>query len=105
MSDDLSHRLSSIADEMERAARGKSVEDLHELFARACLVMREAAGRALPPHLPERGRVRRRALPKIVTSPSGRQAFPVVSEIFDGEQWVRADSEAGQRLMEELAGG
>ena len=44
MSDDLPHRLSSIADEMERAARGKSAEDLHELFARACVVMREAAG-------------------------------------------------------------
>lgn len=43
MSDDLSHRLSSIADEMERAARGKSVEDLHELFARACVAMREGA--------------------------------------------------------------
>lgn len=43
MSDDLSHRLSSIADEMERAARGKSAEDLHELFARACVVMREGA--------------------------------------------------------------
>jgi len=42
--DDLSSRLSSIADEMERAVRGKSVGDLHELFARACLVMREAAG-------------------------------------------------------------
>lgn len=43
MTDDLSHRLSSIADEMERAARGKSAEDLYELFARACLVMREGA--------------------------------------------------------------
>jgi len=43
MSDDLPHRLSSLADEMERAVRGKSAEDLHELFARACLVMREAA--------------------------------------------------------------
>lgn len=43
MSDDLSHRLSSLADEMERAARGKSAEDLHELFARACVVMRESA--------------------------------------------------------------
>lgn len=98
MSDDLPHRLSSLADEMERAARGKSAEDLHELFARACLAMREAAGRALLPHPPERGRARRRALPKIV-------AFSIVSEIFDGEQWVRADSEAGRRLLEELAGG
>jgi len=43
MSDDLSRRLSSIADEMERAARGKSVEDLHELFAEACELLRVAS--------------------------------------------------------------
>lgn len=43
MSDDLSHRLSSIADEMERAARGKSAEDLHELFAEACELLRVAS--------------------------------------------------------------
>jgi hypothetical protein len=43
MTDDLSHRLSSIADEMERAARGKSAEDLHELFAEACELLRVAS--------------------------------------------------------------
>jgi len=43
MTDDLSDRLSSIADEMERAARGKSVEDLHELFAEACELLRVAS--------------------------------------------------------------
>jgi len=43
MSDDLSHRLSSIADEMERAARGKSADDLHELFAEACELLRVAS--------------------------------------------------------------
>jgi len=44
MSGDLSSRLNSIADEMERAARGKSVEDLHELFAEACELLRVASG-------------------------------------------------------------
>ena len=43
MSDDLPHRLSSLADEMERAARGRSVEDLHELFAEACELLRVAS--------------------------------------------------------------
>ena len=43
MSDDLSHRFRSIADEMERAARGKSVDDLHELFAEACELLRVAS--------------------------------------------------------------
>lgn len=43
MSDDLSRRLSSIADEMERAARGKSADDLHELFAEACELLRVAS--------------------------------------------------------------
>ena len=43
MSGDLSSRFSRIADEMERAARGKSADDLHELFAEACELLRVAS--------------------------------------------------------------
>lgn len=90
MSDDLSHRLSSIADEMERAARGKSVEDLHELFAEASRAMREASA-AL-----DLGAVKVGSL---------RPSSDYLVEVYDGTEWIPFDDERGVKIIMGMAEG